>query len=441
MNKRFVLPMVFLLIWICAPIVWAATPAEVIGARASVVRVESDAGYGSGFVVAVKNGETIIATNLHVLESTGRFGNVIATDDTPQIHAGEQSMKATVIEMDAGPDLALLSVYGLISEPLALENTDTVAVGQDVYALGFPGIADIQNNGKLLPSAPSDVTITSGTVSKDPGYSQLLEMNLIQIDCNIDHGNSGGPLLNEAGSVIGVNSYGLNNINYAISANYIIDTLDELGYALSAESGPAEAPAIPEELSNILPWAMFISMIAAAMFFIILIICFIVDGSKTVPSLGLVISMLLFGIGGFVYAKADTEPLTTQRAEQRTEQESDGAEYTAASKQIIGEESKQQPDNTQATDESSGNDASYIIPDSNTEYLREADLRGMDSVQLRLARNEIFARHGYAFRSKDLQEYFGKKSWYKPIGNNDSIKLNTIEMYNVELIKSYENRE
>ena len=58
--------------------------------------------------------------------------------------------------------------------------------------------------------------------------------------------------------------------------------------------------------------------------------------------------------------------------------------------------------------------------------------------QLRLMRNEILARHGYVFQSKDLRDYFSKKWWYKPAANNNAVKLNVIEQTNVELIKSEE---
>lgn len=61
-----------------------------------------------------------------------------------------------------------------------------------------------------------------------------------------------------------------------------------------------------------------------------------------------------------------------------------------------------------------------------------------DKTELRLMRNEILARHGYRFKSKDLQEWFGNQFWYKPGNNNDAIKLNVIEQVNIELIKSEE---
>jgi hypothetical protein len=53
-------------------------------------------------------------------------------------------------------------------------------------------------------------------------------------------------------------------------------------------------------------------------------------------------------------------------------------------------------------------------------------------------RNEILARHGWKFQSKDLQEYFGRQSWYKPGNDNNAIKLHVIEQLNIQLIKSEE---
>lgn len=71
--------------------------------------------------------------------------------------------------------------------------------------------------------------------------------------------------------------------------------------------------------------------------------------------------------------------------------------------------------------------------------LNAAYLDFFSKEELRLMRNEILARHGYNFQSKDLKDYFGQKSWYKPAKNNSGIKLNIIEQTNVELIKTIEN--
>lgn len=76
----------------------------------------------------------------------------------------------------------------------------------------------------------------------------------------------------------------------------------------------------------------------------------------------------------------------------------------------------------------------------NSVLLNRAYLRGMVSSkqELRLLRNKILAYHGYRFQSKDLQEYFGKVSWYKPGNDNNAIKLDIIEQTNIQLIKSEE---
>ena len=57
---------------------------------------------------------------------------------------------------------------------------------------------------------------------------------------------------------------------------------------------------------------------------------------------------------------------------------------------------------------------------------------------LRLMRNEILARRGYSFNSKDLKEYFGSKDWYKPIGDNTKVQLTRKEQICVELIQTEE---
>ena len=62
----------------------------------------------------------------------------------------------------------------------------------------------------------------------------------------------------------------------------------------------------------------------------------------------------------------------------------------------------------------------------------------MPKDKLRILRNEIMARHGYRFQAKDLQEYFGKQSWYHPGKNNNAIKLSVIEQINMQIIKSEE---
>ena len=87
-------------------------------------------------------------------------------------------------------------------------------------------------------------------------------------------------------------------------------------------------------------------------------------------------------------------------------------------------------------------DPEYILPDSSTKYLSNADLQGLSWEELCLARNEIFARHGRIFKTPEIAQYFSEKSWYEgtiaPERFNDSV-LSAIEKANVQLIVAYEN--
>ena len=79
---------------------------------------------------------------------------------------------------------------------------------------------------------------------------------------------------------------------------------------------------------------------------------------------------------------------------------------------------------------------SDILDASDDRALVEADLSGMDKATLRFARNEIFARHGYQFKSADLTAYFSQFSWYSP--RTRDVSLSSVEDLNVAFIKSYE---
>lgn len=80
----------------------------------------------------------------------------------------------------------------------------------------------------------------------------------------------------------------------------------------------------------------------------------------------------------------------------------------------------------------------YIIPYSNQRRLTKDELHVLDHQQLYLARNEIFARHGYDFNSAMLEQYFLTMPWYKKRSGFKSPRLSAIESYNADLIKKVE---
>lgn len=83
----------------------------------------------------------------------------------------------------------------------------------------------------------------------------------------------------------------------------------------------------------------------------------------------------------------------------------------------------------------------YIFPYSDSQYLTDSDLWSMSSDELRIARNEIYARHGRMFKDQTLQNYFNSKSWYIPSVRPEDFNehwLNEYEKANAQLIKSFE---
>ena len=82
----------------------------------------------------------------------------------------------------------------------------------------------------------------------------------------------------------------------------------------------------------------------------------------------------------------------------------------------------------------------YIIENSNSVYLTKGDLKTLSKKQLSYARNEIFARHGYVFKSQEYQDYFSSKNWYvknESYDGNQNV-FNEFEKANLKLIESLE---
>ncbi|CAI6085746.1 hypothetical protein COHCIP112018_04778 [Cohnella sp. JJ-181] len=79
----------------------------------------------------------------------------------------------------------------------------------------------------------------------------------------------------------------------------------------------------------------------------------------------------------------------------------------------------------------------YILRDSGTQALAAAQISNLDGRLLELARNEIYARHGYVFKRKDLRDYFGAKPWYHASSDYKD-DLSPVEKQNVELLRVYE---
>ena len=141
---------------------------------------------GSGFVID-KDG--YIVTNYHVIESARQIEVNFSGDDRVQ---------ATIVGVDPSTDLALLKINAQARAltPLPLGDSDAVRVGDAVVAIGNPFGLERTVTAGIVSALQREITAPNGyTIDK-----------VIQTDAGINQGNSGGPLLNARGEVIGVNS-------------------------------------------------------------------------------------------------------------------------------------------------------------------------------------------------------------------------------------------
>ncbi len=181
---------------------------------------------GSGFVID-KTG--LIVTNYHVIRGAESVEVGFSSND---------NMKARIVGGDPSTDTALLKVNANARAltPIGLGDSDSIQVGDDVLAIGNPfGLARSATRGIVSAvqrplQAPNGMTID----------------HVIQTDAQINHGNSGGPLLNAQGEVIGVNSaietgdtgaQGNVGIGFAIPINTVRDVVAQL-----KEKGRVEHP-------------------------------------------------------------------------------------------------------------------------------------------------------------------------------------------------------
>jgi S1-C subfamily serine protease len=195
---------------------------------------QSQRALGSGFVIS-KTGH--IVTNYHVVQNA---------EEIEVNFSGGDRVKASLVGVDPSTDLAVLKV-DMPSDaltPLVLADSDKVQVGDAVVAIGNPfGL---------------DRTVTSGIVSAvqrsitSPNDFQI--DHVIQTDAAINHGNSGGPLLNGQGEVIGVNSqietggYAEGNVGvgFAVPSNTVKDVVSQL-----IETGKVERAFLGIEMQTI----------------------------------------------------------------------------------------------------------------------------------------------------------------------------------------------
>ncbi len=197
---------------------------------------QSATSLGSGFVV---DRDGYIVTNYHVIE------------DAQEIEvnfSGDDRVPAKIIGSDPSTDLAVLKI-GARSRaltPLPLGNSDAVHVGDAVVAIGNPFGLERSATAGIVSALQRNITAPNGyTIDK-----------VIQIDAAINRGNSGGPLLNARGEVIGVNSQiesetgGNVGIGFAVPVNTVREVVSQIKQSGKVEHAylGVEMQAITDEL-------------------------------------------------------------------------------------------------------------------------------------------------------------------------------------------------
>jgi len=135
------------------------------------------------------------------------------------------------------------------------------------------------------------------------------------------------------------------------------------------------------------------------------------------------------------------EPEKPEKTEEKTEEETE--EETTPEEDTPAEEKPEEPVPADPLPGEAVEEAprEWMFPDSSERLLTQADIEGLTQWELKVARNEIYARHGRLFTSKDLQAHFNACSWYKgtiaPENFSDTM-LNTTELANVKFLKNAE---
>lgn len=176
-----------------------------------IVEIRTDSGLGTGFIV---HDAGLVITNKHVVEGNSQVNIRLATGGNYQ---------GSVIGTHSTLDLAYIEIEsGDTFSPLALGDSGATRVGDNVIAIGFP----------LGPELGREPSVTRGIIS-----AKREDLGFLQTDASLNPGNSGGPLLNEKGCVVGVNTgaivgtddgQAISGINFAVPVNELREALRDV---------------------------------------------------------------------------------------------------------------------------------------------------------------------------------------------------------------------
>ena len=207
-------------------------------------------GNGSGIIIS-KSG--YIVTNHHVIEDADDIEVEFIID-------GEvKKFNAEIVQVDKTNDLAVIKIFdinfdGLDDLPYNFK-TRSSDVGTKVYAFGYP---------KALTGMGKEIKLTDGIISSKSGFDG--DITTYQITAPIQGGNSGGPLFDDKGNFIGINSSGLradiaDNVGYTIKSSYVMNLIDVLPKSIDLPSNTKlQTLTLTEQIKEISKYVVLVKV-------------------------------------------------------------------------------------------------------------------------------------------------------------------------------------
>lgn len=208
------------------------------------------AGNGSGLIIS-KSG--YIITNHHVVKDANEIEvEFILNDET-------QKFNAEIVQLDKTNDLAVIKIFDMNFDDL--DNltynfkTRSSDVGTKVYAYGYP---------MALSLMGKEIKVTDGIISSKSGFDG--DITTYQITAPIQGGNSGGPLFDEKGNFLGINSSGLSkniadNVGYTIKSSYVLNLIDVLPKTIDLPSSTKlQSLPLTEQIKEISKYVVLVKV-------------------------------------------------------------------------------------------------------------------------------------------------------------------------------------
>ena len=217
-----------------------------------IKRIDKDDWIGNGSGVIISESGHIV-TNHHVIDDAVEIEVEFIIDDEVQM------FNAEIVQVNKVDDLAIIKIvdinfYGVEELPYNFK-TRSSDVGTKIYTFGYP---------KALSGMGKEIKVTEGIISSKSGFDG--DITTYQITAPIQGGNSGGPLFDDKGNFIGINSSKFNsdeteNVNYSIKSSYVMSLIDVLPKSIDLPSSTKlQSLTLTEQIKEISKYVVLVKV-------------------------------------------------------------------------------------------------------------------------------------------------------------------------------------